>query len=60
MRMRALGECGHRNLQQFAVLSYGKEGNIKNNLGFPARKFPNYKQNYVNDPVVSLGKFRIK
>lgn len=61
IRVRRLGACVGREIQQFAVLSYNK-GENKVKLSFPSKKTLFYSQNFFTNDTVSFSfdrKFKI-
>lgn len=55
IRLRALGACEKREMEQFAVLSYESPSVSKIRLSYPQRRFPDYSQRFgLNSRVSSL------
>lgn len=52
IRIKAIGACRLRKIQQFGVLSYTEESDSE--VPFPPQKLPSYQEKLDNDNTVSL------
>ena len=53
IRLRAIGPCEDRQMEQFAVLSYAPISETIVRLAYPIRRFPKYSEKF-GDGTVSL------
>lgn len=51
IRLRVIGKCESRQLEQFAVLSYAPVSVTTRSLSFPRRRFPDYSEKFGNGKV---------
>lgn len=59
IRLRAIGPCEGRQLEQFAVLSYAPRSVDSIRLAYPVRKFPDFSQKFGKGRVSSYLGFDI-